>query len=136
MFSKGRSTIIRSAQRFEPQHFRSSFWASLAANEFNDASSAVFKFAVSNRCSRYALIAGGTPAVPVNHLTVARNSFFSGSSELAVDTQTADAAVRKDVEAQMRNLTSVKHFIFKKVSRVRLQPGTRQNTFPANRQIR
>ena len=87
----------------------------------------MFSSSLSNTCSRFALIAGETPAVPVNHLTpdvdVRDRSIISPgfSSERAINSQTADAAIWKNVEAQMRNLTNVKDFIFKKVSRVRLQ---------------
>ena len=66
----------------------------------------------------------------------ARGSATILLAQRAVHAQAADAAVGKNIEPQMRDLTGVKDFIFKKVAHVPLQFCARQNAFPDNRQIR
>jgi hypothetical protein len=47
--------------------------------------------------------------------------FFVDSSERSIDSQPAHAAVRKNVETQMRNNAGIQDFLFKQMSHVRLQ---------------
>ena len=74
--------------------------------------------------SRFALIAGGTPAVPANHLTPETSLSVSDKhlklAELAIHPQTTHAAVRKNIKSEVRNDAGIQQLAFKKMSGVGL----------------
>src|SRR6185503_7451002 len=53
----------------------------------------------------------------------------------SIDPQTADAAIREDIEPQMGDISCFQNLVFKEVPGVGLQLGTRQNTFPDEGQV-
>ena len=114
---KGRASVIARAQLREPQHFSNSASACAGESEFNRLS-LVFKASDNHKVTKTR-----KPGVFVFFVPLCLS--LDGSK----DSQPTHPAIRKNIEAHVRNRTGVHHFV-KEVPRVGLQLRARQHRLP------